>query len=943
MFAARFVVVGLLAAVALLAGLRSAPPAGAAFPGGNGRIAFARFENGSYYIYVINPDGSGETKLSPDGLVMEQDPAWSPDGTKIAFTRLENNLMDIYVMDADGSNRTLLTDVATSSDTSPAWSPDGTKIAYVHEENATAREIYVMDANGGNKTRLTFGGGQNYYPAWSPDGTKIAFGRDTPNDHEIYVMDADGTDELRLTDNTAFDVLPKWSPDGSKILYTTWDGDDFELMVMDADGSDETQLTDNNWPDINGNWSPDGTKIVYSSDTAGGTNFQLYIINADGSGTPIRLTDNQFSDQIPDWQPLEAARLTVTKLTDPGGGEGFPFTMTAFVDQWSMEGGEFLGMTTDSAGHLYAAHFGLASVLKYSSDGTMLSELRGSPNDPGGDIRRPFDVAVDEDGFIYLTDYYDHVIRKFTSDGDYVTHWGDYGDDNSQFDIPLGIAVDADGYVYVADSDNDRIQKFNSDGDYVTQWGISGSAAGQFDQPFGVAVDAANNVYVTDNDNNRVQKFDSDGNFLDLWISDMGPNPFLPYDIAIDWEGNVYVGDGGNNRVLKFDGDGKLLGHFGRGISHPNYFTYGIAVDPSGNVYVNDRNSIISKFTQFEVTLDHEESYTFTSLVPGEQAISELVPNGWELDDITCDGGNPAIINDTALVTLSIGDHVECTFTNIQDVPPVETAIFMTTKTAGTMYGDQLAYGPEDILKWDGNVWTPWFDGSAALLMPGNKKAKHNINAIWIPDPNGTDVVMSFAQARRLVPGITMPVDGTDLVSWNNVDGFSFYLDGSDVGLDKKGPEKIDGLHVLPGDAAPDLFENVTCVAYLLISTQGPGRVSNYGGGTLKFSGEDVLGFCATRLGAETTGFWHLVLDGSENKLLPKNAINGISLSADGLTLYLTTQKPLRLYNGAVTGGHSNVFAYDLNSKTVSGPHFAAPNEGLTRMATGLEVSGPLP
>src|SRR5690606_19418399 len=147
-------------------------------------------------------------------------------------------------------------------------------------------------------------------------------------------------------------------------------------------------------------------------------------------------------------------------------------------------------------------------------------------------------------------------------------------------------------------------------------------------------------------------------------------------------------------------------------------------------------------------------------------------------------------------------------------------------------------------------------------------------------------------------------------------------FDGSDVGLTKKTPEKIDGLHVLDGAAAPDEFSG-SCIAYLLISTQGPAKVPNFGGGVLKAGGEDVLGFCATKLGEDTTGFWHMVRDGSAAGL-KKNMTDSINASEDGLTLYLTTKKAVSL-GGGVFGGHSMVFAYDLDAGAWSGPHFSAP------------------
>src|SRR5689334_4971451 len=78
----------------------------------------------------------------------------------------------------------------------------------------------------------------------------------------------------------------------------------------------------------------------------------------------------------------------------------------------------------------------------------------------------------------------------------YLTQWGAYGSGDWQFIGPAGMAVDASGNVYVADYGNHRVQKFTPTGTYLTQWGTHGSGDGQFNGPEGVAADASGNVYV---------------------------------------------------------------------------------------------------------------------------------------------------------------------------------------------------------------------------------------------------------------------------------------------------------------------------------------------------------------------------------------------------------------------------------------------------------------
>jgi len=162
----------------------------------------------------------------------------------------------------------------------------------------------------------------------------------------------------------------------------------------------------------------------------------------------------------------------------------------------------------------------------------------------------PYDVAVDRNGYVYISDEMNSQIQKFTADGQFVSKWGREGEGDKpgpgEFNSPRGIDVDNDNFVYVADSQNHRIQKFTSDGNFVSEWGAEGSEDGNFDRPYGVATDTIGYIYVADTYNNRIQKFTADGQFITKWgISGSGDKEFkLPYSIAVDSKsGYVYVAD----------------------------------------------------------------------------------------------------------------------------------------------------------------------------------------------------------------------------------------------------------------------------------------------------------------------------------------------------------------------------------------------------------------
>ena len=63
-------------------------------------------------------------------------------------------------------------------------------------------------------------------------------------------------------------------------------------------------------------------------------------------------------------------------------------------------------------------------------------------------------------------------------DFQFVSMWGNKGDGPGEFDGPFDVAVDREGFVYVTDTGNRRIQKFSPDETLILQWGSQGTGPG---------------------------------------------------------------------------------------------------------------------------------------------------------------------------------------------------------------------------------------------------------------------------------------------------------------------------------------------------------------------------------------------------------------------------------------------------------------------------------
>jgi DNA-binding beta-propeller fold protein YncE len=204
-----------------------------------------------------------------------------------------------------------------------------------------------------------------------------------------------------------------------------------------------------------------------------------------------------------------------------------------FLVEWGREGsepGEFhfpIGIAINKADEIFVTDFYNDRVQKFSTDGKLLAVLPVLPT-PGG-------ITISSSGNIYLAHFAEKKREERTTDrisvydstGKLLRQWGRTGNDDGEFDCPGGLALSGDGRVYVADQTNRRVQVFDGDGKFLSKWGEYGTREGQFGGivsirsrvggPQFLAFDSRGNLYTTEGSVGRVQKFTPEGKFLLAW------------------------------------------------------------------------------------------------------------------------------------------------------------------------------------------------------------------------------------------------------------------------------------------------------------------------------------------------------------------------------------------------------------------------------------------
>lgn len=238
---------------------------------------------------------------------------------------------------------------------------------------------------------------------------------------------------------------------------------------------------------------------------------------------------------------------------------------------WGNEQGNFKFVTdlsVDSSGNIYVVDSGNSRIQKFNNNGTFI-KMWGKRGSGNGEFYDPYAGGVDSSNNLYITESASNQrVQKFTANGVFLTKWGSPGSGNGQFDHPTGISIAQNSKVYVADESNNRIQKFSTDGNFVLSFGNygypgtseKGPANGFFHYPTGVAMSKEGNIFVTDKANNRIQEFTPEGFFLSRMGNQFGTSGngsdefFAPEGLAFKPGTNtLYIADSANYRVKKYN------------------------------------------------------------------------------------------------------------------------------------------------------------------------------------------------------------------------------------------------------------------------------------------------------------------------------------------------------------------------------------------------------
>ena len=262
------------------------------------RIAFAMMGSNSE-IGSVGADG-GEprvlTKMNSECLM----PAYSPKGTQIAFTSYLRGTPDLWIV-AAGGGRARAISKKPGMNSGATYTADGQDLVLTMSFEGNAELYKISAADGRVVDRLTRSPFIDMSASFSSDGKQLAFVSDRGGSAQIYVMPAGGGSPRRVTFQGSNNTTPRFSPraDKPQIAFTGRDERGaFDVFVYDFGTQKIERVTQNQGSNQSPDWSPDGRLLVYSSSRGG-----LFIMNPE---TRKELQIYRGKVNSPSWGPVPA-------------------------------------------------------------------------------------------------------------------------------------------------------------------------------------------------------------------------------------------------------------------------------------------------------------------------------------------------------------------------------------------------------------------------------------------------------------------------------------------------------------------------------------------------------------------------------------------------------------------------------------------------------------
>jgi tricorn protease len=220
--------------------------------------------NETHIVFVFGgdlwsvPRAGGEASRLTSSPGIENNPVFSPDGTRIAFTGEYDGNVDVFVMPAEGGVPQRLT-WHPAADVALGWTPEGKRVLFTSGRTAYSRfnELFTVGLEGGLEEKLPLPMGNE--ASFAADGKRLAYvpigrafaawkryrgGRATP----IWIADLADSRIEKVPRQDSNDFNPMWV--GDKVYFLSDRSGPVSLFAYDAKAKKVARVLPNDGLDI---------------------------------------------------------------------------------------------------------------------------------------------------------------------------------------------------------------------------------------------------------------------------------------------------------------------------------------------------------------------------------------------------------------------------------------------------------------------------------------------------------------------------------------------------------------------------------------------------------------------------------------------------------------------------------------------------------------------
>ena len=170
-------------------------------------------------IWIHDIERGSARRFTVDGT--NNNPVWTPDGSRLVFASLRNGPYDLYWKPLDESEKESLLVAGPRDKTAYEWTADGRTLLYSVDSPVTNQDIWAHSEEG--QAAVLQDDEDEDGPRLSRDGRWLSYSSDESGRPEVYVQSWPvGGGRWQISTDGGND--PLWAPDGETLYYWKDDG-----------------------------------------------------------------------------------------------------------------------------------------------------------------------------------------------------------------------------------------------------------------------------------------------------------------------------------------------------------------------------------------------------------------------------------------------------------------------------------------------------------------------------------------------------------------------------------------------------------------------------------------------------------------------------------------------------------------------------------------------